>query len=200
MCELAAGAVHHGAVGIGGEFQTILAAAQQGAEWAIAVLYDDLQPRVLRYLRARVGAEAEDVASETWLDVARSIRSFSGDEDDFRGWLFTVAHHRAVDHHRRGSRRPTAATDDSELTSVPGSDDTETAAMDHGALGDEAARRLVASLPAEQAEIVLLRVVAGLSVEEVAAIVGRRPGTVRVLQHRALRRLRKDLEESPEDL
>jgi RNA polymerase sigma-70 factor, ECF subfamily len=183
------------AVGTGGDFSTILAAAQEGAEWAIALLYQDLQPRVLRFLRARAGADAEDIASETWLDVARSLRSFAGDEDAFRGWVFTIAHRRLVDHHRRAARRPDIDPVVPDLGSVASGDDTEADALDQGALGDEAARRLVASLPPEQAEIVLLRVVAGLTVDEVATIVGRRPGTVRVLQHRALKRLSKDLDD-----
>lgn len=175
----------------GEDFPGILAAAQTGADWAIALLFREQQPRLLRYLRAQAHDAADDLASDTWLDVARNLRSFEGDEDAFRGWLFTIARRRLVDHRRRTARR--VATTDAEFPDVAAAVDTETAALDLGALGDAAARQLVASLPDELAEIVLLRVVAGLDVAEVAAIVRRRPGTVRVLQHRALQRLRKEL-------
>lgn len=139
-----------------------------------------------RYLRAQLGQDAEDVASETWLSVARGLGTFSGDEDAFRAWVFTIAKRRVVDHLRRRGRRPSLPAD------VEHEPSAEEAALE-GRLGDDAARRIVDLLPPDQAQIVLLRVVAGLPVEEVARLVGRRPGTVRVLQHRALRRLAEKL-------
>jgi len=175
------------------EFASTLAAAQAGAEWAIALLYEANQPRLLRYLRAQVGQDADDVAADTWLDAARNLSTFTGDEDALRGWLFTIARRRLSDHRRRQRRRPVVPTSDAQVDEVP-SASAESEAL-AGALGDAAARRLVASLPDAQAEIVLLRVVAGLSVDQVAEITGRRPGTVRVLQHRALRRLAHELQD-----
>lgn len=174
----------------GEAFDTTLAAAQAGAEWALAAVYRANNPRILRYLRAKEPGEAEDLASDTWIDVARNLASFSGDEDAFRGWVFTIARRRLADHRRRTRRRRADPTSDeaSESLSVPSA---EADAM-NGRLGDEAAQRIVASLPPDQAEVVLLRVVADLSVERVAEIIGRRPGTVRVLQHRALRRLARE--------
>ena len=179
---------------IGERFASTLSAAQAGAEWAIAELYRTLHPALLRYLRARAGAEAEDLASQSWLDAARDLASFRGDEDDFRAWLFTIAARRVTDERRRRRRRPLDVVADETLAARPsphGLDDE----LERGRLGDEAARRIVASLPDDQAEVVLLRVVAGLSVEEVARITGRRPGTVRVMQHRALRRLADTLDQ-----
>lgn len=172
--------------GFGDEFPTIVAAAAAGGEWALTLLFRELSPSVQRYLRAQAGQDADDLASETWLSVAGSLRSFSGDEDAFRAWVFTIAKRRVADHLRKRGRRRAVPVD--APAEAPSAED---AALD-GRLGDEAARRIVAALPDEQAQIVLLRVVAGLSVDEVAAIVGRRPGTVRVLQHRALRRLAED--------
>lgn len=170
-------------------FATTLDAARAGAEWAFAGLYQAHQPRLLRYLRAQHRTDAEDIASETWLDAARNLNEFSGSEDQFRGWLFTIARRRLIDHRRRDGRRPSTPTDDSaRLETLSASAETEAF---EGALGDEAARQLVESLPADQAEIVLLRVVAGLSVEQVATVTGRKPGTVRVMQHRALAHLAK---------
>jgi len=83
-----------------------VAAAQHGNEQAFRILYRDVQPRLLRYLRAMVGDDAEDVASEAWLQIARDLAGFSGDSDGFRGWAATIARHRAMDHQRRHRRRP----------------------------------------------------------------------------------------------
>ena len=185
---------------LGDQFPGILIAAQDGGEWAVAVLYRWLHPAVVGYLRARAGDDAEDLASETWVAVARGLSNFSGDETAFRSWVFTIAHRRLIDHRRVTARRPRTRT----LHPVEGeghegplemsADDDPAAEVIAAAAGDEAVRRIVKLLPKDQAEIVLLRVVAGLPVDEVAAITGRRPGTVRVLQHRALRRLAERLE------
>lgn len=177
----------------GDDFATVLAAAQAGGEWAIALLYRDLQPRLGRYLAVRAGADADDVASETWIAVARNLPSFEGDEDALRGWVFTIARRRLQDHHRRTGRRHEALTDPTTIADTAATPGADVQALDDGALGDEAARRLVASLPDLQADVVLLRIVGGLGVDEVAEIVGKRPGTVRVLQHRALKRLAREL-------
>lgn len=176
---------------LGEEFASTLAAAQAGAGWALADLYRANQPRVLRYLRAHAGQHAEDIAADTWLDAARNLRTFTGDEDALRGWLFTIARRRLLDHRRRERVRPSDPTND-ERTLDRAQPSAEAAALS-GSLGDDAARRILSVLPAEQAEIVLLRVVAGLDVTQVAEITGKRPGTVRVLQHRALRRLAREI-------
>ena len=170
------------------DFADLLAAARAGGEWAIAVLYRRHDPAVIRYLRAKAGDDADDVASATWLDVARNLSSFEGDEDAFRGWVFTIARRRLIDHGRRRARRRDLPIDDEILTAIRAEDDPEATTV-AGVAGDEAARRIVELLPREQAEIVLLRVVAGLDVAAVAELTGRRPGTVRVMQHRALKRL-----------
>ena len=185
---------------LGDQFQGILTAAQEGGEWAVAILYRWLHPAVVSYLRARAGEEAEDLASETWIAVARGLPGFSGDEPAFRSWVFTIAHRRLIDHHRATARRPRTRTlhpveedgHDGSLE-LPAADDPAGEVL-NAVAGDEAVRRIVALLPRDQAEIVLLRVVGGLPVDDVAAITGRRPGTVRVLQHRALRRLAQRLE------
>jgi RNA polymerase sigma-70 factor (ECF subfamily) len=173
-------------------FRTILAAAQAGAEWAFAELYRDLHPRILRYLRALEPSEAEDLASEVWLDTARALDRFHGDEQAFRAWAFTIARRRLVDLRRQRARRPAVPTPMEGIIERGGIGNAEQEAMT--ALTTEAAIARIATLPSNQAEVVLLRVLAGLSVREVAAIVGKRPGTVRVLQHRALRRLAREVQ------
>ena len=194
---------------LGDQFSGILIAAQEGGDWAVAILYRWLHPAVVGYLRGRAGADAEDLAAETWLAVARGLRGFSGDEAAFRSWVFTIAHRRLVDHHRARSRRlrtKSLSSDDGSGGSIEDGGAVDPAGPDDPAgeavaavTSDEAVRRIVALLPADQAEIVLLRVVAGLPVDDVAQITGRRPGTVRVLQHRALRRLAERLDR-PEEL
>jgi RNA polymerase sigma-70 factor (ECF subfamily) len=166
-------------------FEAVLAASQAGEEWALAALYRSLQPALLAYLRARRPQDAEDIAAETWIAAARGLRRFRGGEDDFRRWVFTIAHRRLIDQQRADVRRPTvaAANPDSGETAPA----AETEALD--ALAAREALAQIASLPPDEAEVVLLRVVAGLSAADVGAITGRSPGAVRVMQHRALRRL-----------
>ena len=172
-------------------FDAILRAAQEGEEWALAHLYRDGHPRLLRYLRARSALEAEDLAADVWLEAATGLARFRGDDVDFRRWLFTIARRRLLDRQRREARRRTDVTAAETLAALPAPDDPEAEALD--AIATEAALRRVAALPPDQADVILLRVVAGLPVEDVAAILGKRAGNVRVLQHRALARLAKQL-------
>ena len=170
---------------IGDTFPEVLAAAQAGAEWAVTVLFRDKNPALFRYLRARAGDHGEDLASQVWLEVARGLTGFEGGEEQFVGWLYAIARRRYANWLRDTTRRRDlrAGVDAGAVIDVAAGrrfDQLE---------GDEAARLLVASLPPEQAEIVLLRVVVGMSVDEVAAVTGRKPGAVRVAQHRALERL-----------
>ena len=172
---------------IGPSFEAVLAAAVDGDELAFGVLWRDLQPGLLRYLNALAPGAGEDLASETWVRVVARLGRFSGDEWAFRAWVFTVARHRAVARWRRGARRRDELVPMDALVDLPAPDDPAGAALD--AIATRAAVVLIATLPPDQAEVVLLRVVAGLEVAEVAAITGKRPGHVRVLAHRALRRL-----------
>jgi RNA polymerase sigma-70 factor (ECF subfamily) len=179
-------------------FATVLAAAQSGDEDALALLWRRHHPGILRYLRAHEPQDGDDIATDAWIDAARGLPRFEGAEDAFRGWLFTIARRRLVDHRRRRGRRPSEPLPDAD-TSGEAAPSAESEALS-GSLGDEAAARILALLPAEQAEIVLLRVVADLPVAQVAQITGRSPGHVRVLQHRALRRLASTLSVSqPEE-
>jgi RNA polymerase sigma-70 factor, ECF subfamily len=177
---------------VGPSFTAVLDAAAAGDEAAFRVLWRDLQPGLLRYLDALAPGAGEDLASETWLRVVDGLARFSGDERAFRAWVFTVARHRAVDRWRRRTRRHDELVPLEALADLPAPDDPAEAALD--AISTRAAVALLATLPRDQAEVVLLRVVAGLDVAQVAAITGKRPGTVRVLAHRALRRLAQRLD------
>jgi RNA polymerase sigma-70 factor (ECF subfamily) len=166
-----------------------LAGAREGDPDAIGRLYRALQPRLMRMLRVEVGDAADDVASQTWLEVVGALRRFEGDFDGFRALLFTIARRRVADHRRTRRRRPATPTEPVAFNDrLAATDDTEQMALaDVG--GRWAVERIVELLPPDHAEIVLLRVVADLPVEQVARILGRPAGTIRVQQHRALKRL-----------
>ncbi len=176
---------------IGPEFPAVLAAATRGDEEAFGRLWRDLQPRLLRYFMVAVPAAAEDLASETWLGVVRGLDRFRGNEPAFRAWAFTIARHQVLDWRRRAARRPTEDVPFTDLTGVAAPDDPAATAIE--GFSTRAALAVVATLPADQAEAIVLRVVAGLDVDVVAAILDKRPGTVRVLTHRGLRRLAERL-------
>jgi RNA polymerase sigma-70 factor, ECF subfamily len=170
-------------------------AAQQGDEQAFRALYRDLQPRLLRYLRTMVGDDAEDVASEAWLHIARDLAGFSGDSDGFRGWAATIARHRAMDHQRRHRRRPqTAPTPVEDLGDLAAGEDTAQSALD--TVSTEAAVAMIAELPPDQAEAVMLRVVMGLDAESAGRVLGKKAGAVRTAAYRGLRKLATRLEQA----
>jgi RNA polymerase sigma-70 factor, ECF subfamily len=172
-----------------GAWMADLAAARAGDGEAIARLYRELQPRLLRMLRVEVGDAADDVASQTWLEVVGALRKFEGELDGFKALLFTIARRRVADHRRSRRRRPATPTEPVDLNDkVEATDDTERAALADVA-GEWAVQRIAELLPPDLAEIVLLRVVADLPVDQVAEVLGRAPGTIRVQQHRALKRL-----------
>jgi RNA polymerase sigma-70 factor, ECF subfamily len=176
-------------------FEAAIEGAQSGDDQAVAFLYDQIQPALLRYLRWQEASVAEDLASEVWLAVAEGLQRFEGDEAAFKGWIFTIARRRLADHRRRMGRRSTRPVPTSAVPELLSDDDPADLVTGRMSAQDAIAA-LTSALPTEQAEIVMLRVVGGLPVEEVARIVGKRPGTVRVLQHRALRRLASQLRDN----
>jgi RNA polymerase sigma factor (sigma-70 family) len=176
-------------------FDDVLAAAQAGAGWAFEVLYRDLSPVVTGYLRLHGAAEPDDLASETFLGVFTGLAGFSGDEDALRSWVFTIAHRRLIDDWRRRSRRPQLTDDDSDLALLPGGDAEDDALI---RVGTEDVHRMCAGLPDDQRSVLLLRVLADLTVEQVASVMGRSVGSVKALQRRGLRTLRDRLEKPSE--
>jgi len=176
-------------------FDDVLAAAQAGAAWAFEVLYRDLSPAVTGYLRLHGAAEPDDLASETFLGVFTGLACFSGDEDALRSWVFTIAHRRLIDDWRRRSRRPQVTDDAGDLTLVPGGDAEDDALL---RIGTDDVHRMCAGLPDDQRSVLLLRVLADLTMEQVASVMGRSVGSVKALQRRGLRTLRDRIENSPE--
>jgi RNA polymerase sigma-70 factor (ECF subfamily) len=174
---------------LGDAFPEVLAAARAGAPWAFERLYAELAPAVAGYLRVQRATEPEDLTSEVFLGVFRGLDRFVGSEQQFRSWVFTIAHRRLQDERRRLSRRPPLAEVDADATTVAGDVEREAFA----ALGQQWVIRMCARLPADQRTVLLLRVVADLTSEEVARITGKSVGAVKALQRRALDALRRQL-------
>ncbi|MEV8537579.1 RNA polymerase sigma factor [Streptomyces sp. NPDC051572] len=174
-----------------GELGAAVARAQEGDDGAFAVAYRIVQPGLLGYLRGLVGDDAEDVASDAWLEIARDLGRFRGDGAGFRGWTATIARHRALDHLRRQRVRPRPAALEQDVLELPGPHSTHDQALE--SLSTEYALGLVRGLPQDQAEAVLLRVVVGLDGPAAARVLGKRPGAVRTAAYRGLRRLAREL-------
>jgi RNA polymerase sigma-70 factor (ECF subfamily) len=172
-------------------FTDRLESARGGDNAAFADLYRDMQPRLYRYAATLVGREAEDVTAEAWLQIARDLRTFSGDAQAFRGWAATVVRNRAMDHLRAAARRP---VDLVETVDLDRPSDANTEAHAAEAMSTAAALELIATLPREQAEAVLLRAVMGLDATSAGKVLGKRAGAVRVASHRGLRSLARMLD------
>ncbi|MFW3172864.1 RNA polymerase sigma factor [Geodermatophilus sp. CPCC 206100] len=183
-------------MGTGLPFDDVLAAAQAGAAWAFEALYRDLAPAVTGYLRLHGAAEPDDLASETFIGVLTGLGSFRGDETALRAWVFTIAHRRLVDDWRRRGRRPQVCDDDAPLAGQPGGDTEEDALV---RLGTADVHRLCGQLPTDQRAVILLRILADLTVEQVGQVLGRSVGSVKALQRRGLRTVRTALDDGSPD-
>lgn len=177
---------------IGEDFSAVLSAAQRGDEVAYSRLWRDANPPLLRYLRVVTSGDPDDIAAETWASIVRGLRRFRGDESGWRAWLFATARRRAIDDGRRRSRERDIPVDDiSDLVPlealVQPSGDPADLVLAQLALDE--ALQAIRGLPPLQAEVLVLRIVAGLSTETVAALTGSTPGAVRVAAHRGLKRL-----------
>ncbi len=170
-----------------GDLAAALRGARSGDQDAFLVMYRLMQPHVLRYLQVIVGNDAEDVASETWLHIAKDLPGFRGNEDTFKAWAVKIARHRAMDHLRYHQRRPAVPVPVDSLTDRPGAGETADLALEQ--LSTSQALAIIATLPTDQAEAILLRVVIGLDAQSAAKIMGKRAGAVRTAAYRGLKRL-----------
>lgn len=178
------------------ELTAAVEGARRGDSESFRILYREAQPRLLRYLSYLVGSEAEDIASETWLQATRDLGKFRGGHADFRGWITTIARNRAMDYLRRAKARPPALPVPVEdLAFVACGEDTADRAIE--AISTEEALSLIASLPRDQAEAVLLRAVVGLDAKRAAQVVGKRAGAVRTAAYRGLKTIEKRIEGRP---
>lgn len=173
-------------------WESLLEAARAGAEWAWSDLYREYAPKVRGYAVSQGVADPDDLVGEVFLQALRNLSGFDGSEPDFRSWLFTIVHRRVVDVRRRQTRRPEELHDTvPDRQASPAAEDLALLG-----LGDEGLARGLALLTADQRRVIALRVLADLSVEQVAVILRKRRGAVKALQHRALARLRQSAEET----
>jgi RNA polymerase sigma factor (sigma-70 family) len=171
-------------------FTSLLESARHGSDAAWQELYRGLAPMVLGYLRANGAPDAEDVLSEVFLQVARDIAGFDGEERGFRSWVFTIAHHRLIDARRHSARRPVELAPDPPEPGDPADDPAEEALA---RIGVEEVQRVLEAISEEQRAVLVLRVVGDLSIEDVAKAVGKRPGAVKALQRRGLAAVKREL-------
>jgi RNA polymerase sigma-70 factor (ECF subfamily) len=174
------------------KFDDVLARINDGDPHAVEVLFRELQPRLLRFLQSQESRAADDLAAEVWLAVARGISRFEGDWSDFRAWIFAIARKRLADHRRTAVRRRTDIVDVETFEHHPADDMPESEVL-HKISGQQAAALITSVLGGDQAEVVLLRVLGDLDVDQVASIMQRSPNWVRVTQHRAMKTLAKRL-------
>lgn len=172
-------------------FTSVIVAARAGAPWACRELWQQHAPAVSAFLTARGSREPDDLTSEVFLTVFDRLESFEGDAAAFRSFVFSVAYRRLVDEWRMRSRRGETVELIAEQDPRRASSAEEEATR---RLGDDAALRLLDALPDDQRDVMVLRIVADLTVEQVAQILSKTPGAVKALQRRALARLSKDIE------
>ena len=170
-------------MGLAEDFQTTLDAARRAAPWAWSALYGELAPAVIGYLRANGVPDPEDVTAEVFLRVVQDIGKFEGDEMHFRSWVFVIAHHRMVDDRRRRIRHPQAPLR-LEMLEGRGHGNVEREAMDH--LNTNSVQAIIDRCAPDQREVLLLRVIAGLTLVETAEVVGKSLGAVKALQRRGV--------------
>lgn len=173
-------------------FEVVLASAKAGDPHACAGLYESLKRPIFTYVRLRGAVDPDDVTSEVFLQVFRDLHHFEGDEPGFRAWVYTIAHRRVLDDRRMRSRRPVQAVLDDTADRCGG--DVEDEALN--ATADRRVQAALSALTAEQRDVVLLRVVADLPLEQVADVMGRSVNAVKALQHRALAALRRSIEQA----
>jgi RNA polymerase sigma-70 factor (ECF subfamily) len=178
---------------MGAGFDSVLAAAQLGEAWALERLYNSVAPAVAGYMRVQDASDPDDLAGDVMYRALRNVGAFEGSEAKFRSWVFSIAHNRLVDDRRRRSREPLGGSSDvaeSAVWSIGG--DVEDEAMVR--LSTERVKQACAALPRDQRDVLLLRLAAGLTLEETAATVGKSRGAVKALQHRAVAALRRQFD------
>lgn len=177
----------------GEAFPSTLEAARLGADWAWRALYRDLAPSILAYVRARGAAEPDDLLGEVFLQVVRKLSQFHGGEAQFRAWTFTIAHRRVIDDVRWRARRPVQAAAHEAIEAAGPRGNNEEESLSN--IATECVRAVIDKLSSDQRDVLLLRIVAGLTVAEVAQAVGKRPGAIKGLQARGLAAIKREMSE-----
>lgn len=167
-----------------------LPAAQLGEPWALNVIYRELAGQVHGYLQSRGATEPEELTQDVFLTVFSKLPTLTGGVAGLRTFTFSVAHARIVDSHRARARRPDAQPydPDTDRRSSPSAEDTYDASSSPARV-----QQLLARLPADQRNVLALRILGDLSLEETAHVIGRSRGAVQQLQRRALIALKSEL-------
>jgi RNA polymerase sigma factor (sigma-70 family) len=174
-----------------GSFEIVLAAARARETWALERLYASLAPAVAGFLRVQRASEPDDLTNEVFVGVLRNLGTFRGDEAHFRSWVFTIAYRRLTDERRAAGRRPQVQSLDDTPDPV---DPTDVEADVERLLATNRVRELCAILPPAQRDVLLLRLVGRLTIDEIAAILGRTRGAIKALQRRGLAAVSRRLE------
>jgi RNA polymerase sigma factor (sigma-70 family) len=175
------------------DFPSVIVAARGGDDWAWTAIYREYSPPVLRYLRGRGAREPEDLLGEVFVQIVRNIEQFEGSASDFRTWVFVIARNRLIDEHRSAGRHPVDSVTDEVLTAAVGSGHAEDDAMHR--MANKRVMAVLERLTPDQRDVLFLRLFARLTVEEVAQVIGKRPGAVKALQSRGLAAIRREISE-----
>jgi len=176
---------------LGSSWQSVLDACRVGADWAWRLVYEEVAPSLLRYHRSRGTRDAEDLVGDTFVRVVRALGGFEGNEEQFRAWVFAISHRRAIDIARASARRPERPASVEELVGRGETGNAEDDAL--RSLGEERAREMLECLTPDQRDVLLLRILADLTVEQVAVVLGKTPGAVKALQARGLEQIRRQI-------
>lgn len=175
----------------GSSWGDVLGACRAGAEWAWRQVYEDIAPSLLRYHRARGTSGPEDLVGDTFVRVVRGLPGFEGSEEQFRAWVFAISRRRAIDVSRSVGRRPEVLVRPEDLTHAGDLGDVEDEAM--RSLERERVGRILEGLTPDQRDVLLLRLLADLTIEQVAAVLGKSSGAVKALQARGLEHVRGEI-------
>jgi RNA polymerase sigma factor (sigma-70 family) len=175
----------------GSSWPQVLDACRVGAEWAWRQVYEDLAPSVLRYYRACGAPDAEDLVGDTFLRVVQGIGTFDGEEGPFRAWVFTIARRRMIDAARSGSRRPVVPMPSDDIAARGGVGNVEEDSL--RSLSEQRVRRVLDRLTPDQRDVLVLRLLVDLTIEQIGDVLGKRPGAVKALQARGLEELRRQI-------
>ncbi len=171
-------------------FDALLQSARDGQGWAFDDLFHSWNGRLTAFVRARGVDDVDGVVNDVFLKAFGAIGSFSGDETAFRAWLFRIARNRVIDEYRKQGRTP-VTTDLTAGTEAVGGDVVTDA---EARLAGSRVVALLGLLTDEQREVLALRFIADLTIDQIAEVTGRRRGAVKQLQRRGLRRLEAILE------
>jgi RNA polymerase sigma-70 factor (ECF subfamily) len=176
---------------LGEAFPSVLEACRADAEWAWRRLYEETAPSVLRYLRLSGVRDPEDMLGETFVRVVRALPTFDGDERAFRAWVFTIARRRSIDEARARTRHPVFAVPDEDLIANGDRGDVEDDAL--RSLATQRVASILNGLTRDQREVLVMRLLDGLTIEEIAMVLGKRPGAVKALQARGIAAVRRGI-------